>query len=149
MSRSLVAPGFASLAIALFAVGCGDDDRKSAAAGNEESEGAKKTCKAPATTKATGLPAAFPIPGELTITEVRKDGPTNVIDGYWASGLDEAYPEFKDQVEQAGYKVLFTEEEERDAEISYQSGDRSGQIALRDDCSEADTIRVHITNRPA
>jgi hypothetical protein len=35
------------------------------------------------------------------------------------------------------------------AEISYKSGDRTGQIALRDDCKEADTTRVHITNRPA
>ncbi len=119
MSSRFVVPGFASLAIALFAVGCGDDDKKPVAAGNEESEGAKTACKAPATTKATGLPAAFPIPGELTITEARKDGPTNVVDGYWASGIDEAYPEFKAQVEQAGYEVLFTEKEEHDAEISY------------------------------
>ena len=148
MSSRFVVPWFATLAFSLFAAGCGDDDKKPAAAGNPESE-RKTACKAPATTKDTGLPAAFPIPGELTITEARKDGPTNVVDGYWASGIDEAYPEFKAQVEQAGYEILFTEKEEHDAEISYKAGGRSGQIALRDDCSEADTIRVHITNRPA
>ena len=147
MTRRLVGTGIASLAMALFAAGCGDDD--SSDEEKAESEGAKTACKAPATTKPTGLPAAFPIPGELTITQVRKDGPTNVVDGYWASDLEEAYPEFKEHVEQAGYEILFTEKEEHDAEISYKAGSRSGQIALRDDCTEAETIRVHITNRPA
>jgi hypothetical protein len=105
-------------------------------------------CKEPKTTKSTGLPATFPLPGELTITEVRKDGPTNVVDGYWASGLDEAYEEFEAAVDKAGYQVLFKEKEEHDAEISYKGSNRSGQIALRDTCTEDDTIRVHITNRP-
>jgi hypothetical protein len=143
-----------TLAFGLFAAGCGDDDNDKNATSvpaqeqSEESEGARTACKKPATTKETGLPAAFPIPGELTITQVRKDGPTNVVDGYWASGLDEAYTEFKDHVEQAGYQVLFDEKEEHDAEISYKGSNRTGQIALRDDCSESETVRVHITNRP-
>jgi hypothetical protein len=147
MTRRFIGATLPVLAIALLA-GCGGDDKKAGSA-SSGSEGAKTACKAPATTKPTGLPAAFPVPGELTFTQVRKDGPTVVVDGYWASGLDEAYPEFKDQVEQAGYKILFTEKEDHDAEISYKAGARSGQIALRDDCSESNTVRVHITNRPA
>jgi hypothetical protein len=134
------------LAVAIVAAGCGDAQKSSSGG---ESEGSKTACKAAATSAPTGLPAAFPVPGELTFTEVRKDGPTNVVDGYWTSGIDEAYKEFKDQVEQAGYTVLFTEKEEHDAEISYSGSGRTGQIALRDDCTEADTSRVHITNRPA
>jgi hypothetical protein len=137
-----VALGFA---LAVVAAGCGDAEQSSGG----ESEGSKAVCKAAATSKPTSLPAAFPVPGELTFTEVRKDGPTNVVDGYWTAGLDEAYEEFKDQVEQAGYTVLFNEKEEHDAEISYSGSGRTGQIALRDDCTEADTTRVHITNRPA
>jgi hypothetical protein len=132
----------AALAVALLAAGCGGGGKK-------ESEGAKTACKAAATTQPTGLPAAFPVPGELTFTEVRKDGPTIVVDGYWSSGIEEAYKEFKDQVEQAGYTILFTEQEEHDAEISYKGSGRTGQVALRDDCSESDTTRVHITSRPA
>jgi hypothetical protein len=132
----------AALAVALVAAGCGGG-------GDEESEGAKTDCRAAATSTPTGLPAAFPEPGELTVTEVRKDGPTIVVAGYWASGLDEAYDEFKDQVAQAGYDILFTEKEEDDAEISYKGSGRTGQIALREDCSEDDTTRVHITSRPA
>ena len=140
----------ATLALALLAPGCGGDDKDSkSGGGSEESDGARTACKAPATSKKTGLPAAFPIPGELTITQVRKDGPTNVVDGYWTSGLDEAYTEYSDHLEQAGYKVLFAEKEEHDAEISYQGSNRMGQIAFRDDCTEGETMRVHITNRPA
>jgi hypothetical protein len=131
-----------ALAVALLAAGCGGG-------GDKESEGARTECKKAATSQPTGLPAAFPVPGELTVTQVRKDGPTYVVDGYWTAGLDEAYEEFKDQVDQAGYTVLFTEKEEHDAEISYKGSGRTGQIALRDDCTEDDTTRVHITSRPA
>ena len=134
------------LAVAIVAAGCGDAEQSSSSG---ESEGSATACKAAATSAPTGLPAAFPVPGELTFTGARKDGPTNVVDGYWTAGLDEAYEEYKDQVEQAGYTVLFNEKEEHDAEISYKGSGRTGQIALRDDCSEADTTRVHITNRPA
>ncbi len=134
------------LAVTIIAAGCGDAEKSSSGG---ESEGSETACKAAATSAPTGLPAAFPVPGELTFTEVRKDGPTIVVDGYWTAGIDEAYKEFKDQVEQAGYTVLFNEKEEHDAEISYSGSGRTGQIALRDDCAEADTTRVHITNRPA
>ena len=133
------------LGVAIAAAGCGKAEKSSSG----ETEGSKVACKAPATSQPTRLPAAFPVPGELTFTEVRKDGPTNVVDGYWTAGIDEAYKEFKDQVEQAGYTILFDEKEEHDAEISYKASGRTGQIALRDVCSEADTTRVHITNRPA
>jgi hypothetical protein len=138
--RTFLAGGLV-LAAVLLAAGCGGG-------GEKESEGARTACKAGSTIQDTGLPAAFPVPGELTFTRKRQDGPTTVVDGYWTAGLDEAYNEFKDQVEQAGYDVLFTEKEEHDAEISYKGSGRTGQIALRDDCSEGDTTRVHITNRP-
>jgi hypothetical protein len=125
----------------LLAAGCGG--------GEKESEGSKTACKADATTAETGLPAGFPIPAEVTVTAVRTDGPSQVVDGYWTAALDEAYPEYKEAVESAdGYEILFSEQEEDDAEISYKGEGRSGQIALREDCSESDTTRVHITSRP-
>jgi ABC-type glycerol-3-phosphate transport system substrate-binding protein len=138
----LLAFGLIVGATVLVATGCGGG-------GHKESEGGASACRAAATSAATGFPAGFPKPGELTITAAHRDGPTRVIEGYWASGLDEAYNEYKDQVDEAGYTVLFTEKEEHDAEISYKGEGRSGQIALRDDCSESDTTRVHITSRPA
>ena len=143
--RRILLASLLGLLLAIFAAGCGDAEKSSS--GGESEEG-KAACRAPATTDPTGLAAEFPVPGEVTFTAVRKDGPTNVLDGYWASGLDEAYEEYKDQVEGAGYKVLFNEKEEHDAEISYAGSGKTGQIALRDDCTEADTTRVHITARP-
>ena len=149
MRRRLGRPLPIILATGFFAAGCGGDDNKSSEEAKQEAEGARTECKAAATSTPTGLPAAFPVPGELTVTKASKDGPTVVVDGYWASGLDEAYTEFKDGVARAGYQVLFTEKEEHDAEISYKGSNRTGQIALRDDCTEDETTRVHITNRPA
>ena len=142
LTLRLLALGSAVAAIALVAAGCGNGG------GDKESEGSGSACRAAATTAGTGFPAGFPRPGELTITAAHRDGPTRVIEGYWASGLDEAYNEYKDQIDEAGYTVLFTEKEEHDAEISYKGEGRSGQIALRDDCTESDTTRVHITSRP-
>jgi hypothetical protein len=168
MVGRLVGLGVAVLALSLFGAGCGSsNDNKSSSnsstqaaatpttetetdsGSGSESEGARTKCKDPATTKKTGLPAAFPVPGEFTVTQVRKDGPSVVVDGYWTSGLKEAYREWKDQFEQAGYKVLFNELEEHDSEVSYSGSSRTGQVALRDDCTEPETTRVHITNRPA
>ena len=128
-------------AIALLAAGCGSG-------GGKKSEGSTSACRAEATTKPTGFPAGFPMPAELTVTSAHQDGPTRVIDGYWASGLDEAYRENKDRLGEVNYDVLFSEKEDHDAEISYKGDGRTGQIALRDDCSESDTTRVHITSRP-
>ena len=141
MKLRLVVP-CAALAVALLAAGCGGG-------GEKESEGAKTACRAAAATKPTGLPESFPKPGEVTFTQVGKNGPTIVVDGYWSADLDKAYAGFKDQIAQAGYTTLSTEKEEDDAEINYKGSGRTGQIALREDCSEDDTTRVHITSRPA
>ena len=151
MIRRPIPLGLTLAPLGFAAAGCGGGDSNSSGEKDRagDADSARTACKAKATSKPTGLPAAFPVPGELTVTEVRKDGPTTVVDGYWTSGLDEAYREFKDQVEQAGYKVLFDEKEEHDAEISYNGSSRTGQIALRDNCTEGETTRVHITNRPA
>lgn len=149
MTRRFTRSAATSLALALLAAGCGGGDKPSGGGTDTQAEGGRTACKAPATTQATGLPAAFPIPGELTITQVAKDGPTVVVDGYWTSAIDEAYTEYTDQVGQAGYDTLFAEKEDHDAEISYKGSGRTGQIALRDNCTESATTRVHITNRPA
>jgi hypothetical protein len=139
----------AVLTFAVMVAGCGGGDENESGEKEKESERAKTACKAPVTTKPTGLPAAFPAPGELNFTQVRKDGPTIVVDGYWTSGLTEAFTELKDQVEQAGYTILKSEKDPHDAEIAYKTSTRTGQISLADNCEEGETTRVHITNRPA
>ena len=140
MKLRLVVP-CAALAVGLVAAGCGGG-------GEKESEGAKTACRAAATTEPTRLPDSFPTPGEVTFTKVGKNGPTIVVDGYWSADLDKAYAGYRDHLEKAGYTILSTEKEEDDAEINYKGSGRTGQIALREDCSEDDTTRVHITSRP-
>jgi hypothetical protein len=130
----------AALAVALLAAGCG---------GGGEKKGAKTACRTAATTKPTGLPDSFPKPGEVTFTQVGKNGPTIVVDGYWSADLDKAYAGYRDELDRAGYTSLSTEKEEDDGEINYKGSGRTGQVALREDCSEGDTTRVHITSRPA
>ena len=124
-------------------VACGDDDDAAEASGACTGSGIAKS--------EVQLPADFPQPGELTITKSVKAGPSQVLDGYWDSGLDEAYTEWQREFETAGYTILFKEKEEDDAEISYKSADGSttGQVAFRAECGEGDKIVVHITNRPA
>src|SRR3954454_9447672 len=139
MMRCPIPLGLAVATLGLAAGGCGSSDSSGSSEKDRsgENESARTACKAKATSKPTGLQPAFPVPGELTVTQVRKDGPTTVVDGYWTSGIDEAYREFKDHVEQAGYKVLFDEKEDHEAEISYNVPNRTGHIALRDDCTES------------
>ena len=56
---------------------------------------------------------------------------------------------FKGGFESAGFTVLFDEVEEHDSEVSWKGKGRTGQVALRDECGEADRTYVHITNRPS
>ena len=150
MISRLMGAGPLVLACGALAAGCGSDDKSnSTASKNDESEGARSACTGGDVVRNTGLPAAFPAPGELKITTVRKDGPTIVLDGYWTSELPEAYREWRQNFETAGYKVLFGEIEAHDSEVSYSGSGRTGQVALSDDCTESTTTRVHITNRPA
>jgi hypothetical protein len=175
-SRLFSAAWLVAVMVALFAAGCGDDEEPttSGAAGTtataegesagsedegdeseeerereeEEREEAKTACKADATSKATGLPDSFPLPAGVTVTKVEREGPTNVVEGYWEVDLDTAYEEYGQEVEKAEYTVLAKEHEAHDAEINYRGEERAGQIALRETCSESDPIRVRITNRP-
>ena len=90
MTRRFAGACMLILATGVFAAGCGGDDNNSSTsapaatqtqAAGSESEGAKLACKGQAI-QDSGLPAAFPAPGELTFTQSRKDGPSTVADGY-------------------------------------------------------------------
>jgi len=121
----------------------GGGDKESAGA-----EGATLDCRADAYKGDPGLPANFPTPAEFTVTSSTKEGPTTVVVGYWESGLDEAYNEWKDQVEEAGFDVTFDEKEDRDAEVAYKGSGKTGIVQLRDRCNEDEVTYVRITSRP-
>ena len=130
---------------AFLAAGCGGD-KKNETAGS--AAGAKIDCRADAFKGDPGLPAKFPIPAEFTVTESTQEGPTRVVVGYWESGIDEAHREWKDRMEEAGFKVTFDELEAHDSEVAYDGSGRTGIIQLRDRCNEDEVTYVRITSRP-
>jgi hypothetical protein len=86
---------------------------------------------------------------DTTFTKQSTQGPTEVVEGYWKGSLEDAHDEYKKELEAAGYDIVFDELEDHDSEVSWKGEGRSGQVALREDCGDADKIYVHITNRPA
>ena len=149
MPRMTAAPKMFALLLALVvafvAAGCGGDKK-------EESEGAggetKIDCRADEFSGDPQLPANFPTPGEFVVTSSTQEGPTRVVVGYWESGLDEAYREWKDQVEEAGFNVTFDELEDKDSEVAYEGSGKTGIIQLKDRCNEDEVTYVRITSRP-
>ena len=137
-----------AIAVAFVAAGCGGGDKaaetETVGAGGE----AKIDCRADEFFGDPQLPANFPTPGEFVVTSSTQEGPTRVVVGYWESGLDEAYREWKDQVEEAGFNVTFDELEDKDSEVAYEGSGRTGIIQLKDRCNEEEVTYVRITSRP-
>lgn len=148
------------VASALLAVaGCGGkseaEKEKEAAAAAAGSGRGTITCEGSAMSKPTGLPAGFPQPDAVTYVSATKSGPTVIVDGYSTESLEGMYVEYKDRINEAGYKVEFSElEKDRgDSEVAYKtSGANSteGIVALRggESCANGN-VSVHITNRPS
>ena len=141
---------FAVLGLVVLAfAGCGGGGEKSSEEGGELNEQAQAACTGSALSAAPKLPPSFPQVENVTYTQQRTQGPTNVVEGYWEGGLKDAHDEYKKELEASGYKILFDELEDHDSEVSWQGEGRSGQVALREECGDNDKIYVHITNRPA
>jgi hypothetical protein len=142
-----VRQAFAVLAaVALVLAGCGGD-------GEEEGEGevneqAVAACNGSPLSGEPKLPASFPRVENVTYTKQSTRGPTQIVEGYFEGSLEDAYDEYKRELEGSGFKILFDEIEEHDSEVSWEGEGRSGQVALREECGSDDKLYVHITNRP-
>lgn len=145
MKRAALVCALAALAFGVAGCGGGGDKNSETEAANPQ---AKAACDGSALSGTPNLPASFPMVEETTLTKQSKQGPTDVVEGYWKGDLKEAHDEYVKEFNAAGYKVLFEELEDHDSEVSWQGEGRSGQVALRDDCGGG-KIYVHITNRPA
>ena len=109
------------------------------------------TCEGSALKGATGLPAGFPQPEAVTYVKATKSGPTVIVDGYSNETLEGMYVEYKDRVQEAGYKLEFAEIEKArgDSEVAYKATSTEGIVALRGGAACANgNVSVHITNRP-
>lgn len=134
---------FLLVAVSVGAAACGGGESEA----EREAERSKVKCEG-AALASTRLPASFPAVEGVTLTKQASQGPTQVVDGYYAGELETAYERFKAALEGAGYDVLFDEIEDEDSEVSYKGGGRTGQVALRKNCEQSGRISVHITSRP-
>jgi hypothetical protein len=131
-------------ALVFLAAGCGGGDSKSSESGSET----EAACTKSALSEAPDLPKGWPQLAEVTYTQQEQQGPTTVVEGYFAGNVEAAHDDFKRELEAAGFTVLFDELEEDDSEVSWKGQGRSGQVALRNECGSDDKVLVHITNRP-
>jgi hypothetical protein len=132
-----------ALALALAGCGGGSDEE-----GESAAEGTTIECRGDTFSGDLGLPANFPQPPEFVATSSTQEGPTRVVVGYWESDLEEAYREWKEKVEEAGFNVTFDELEDKDSEVAYDGSGNTGIIQLRDRCEEDEVTYVRITARP-
>ncbi|HEV3479555.1 MAG TPA: hypothetical protein VG144_08905 [Gaiellaceae bacterium] len=136
------------VAMALVLPGCGGDD-EAVPTQPTTTQRAIVQCGGPAVKP--DLPRDFPAVEGVTYTKSTSAGPSKIVDGYYEGRLEDAYRKFKTALRAAGYAVIFDEIEAQDSEVAYSGGDldRSGFVALREDCAQPGRISVHITNRPA
>lgn len=128
----------------LMLAGCGGSDGKSSESGSD----AEAACTKSELTDTPDLPQGWPQMGDVTFTQQSQQGPTTVVEGYFAGDVAAAHDDFMRELEAAGFTILFDEVEENDSEVSWKGEGRSGQVALRNECGSSDKTFVHITNRP-
>ena len=142
---------FAAIGLAvLLAAGCGGD-KKDESEGGALNQQAVAACNASTLSETPNLPPSWPQieSDKMVYTKQETRGPTTVVEGHFNGGLQDAYDEWKKELEASGYQILFDEIEEHDSEVSWEGEGRSGQVALREECGKSDEIYMHITNRPA
>jgi hypothetical protein len=134
-------------AVALAGCGGGGDKDKDADAASGDVQAA---CSGSRMSETPSLPASFPQieQDRLVYTRQSKNGPTDVVEGYFNGDVQEAHDEFLKELQGAQFKILFNEvEAPNDSEISWSGEGRTGQVALRNECGDSDKTYVHITNR--
>ena len=139
--------GLAAVALA----GCGGGGDKDKGDTDALSGTVHAACNGSRMSAEPKLPAGFPQIEEdkVVYTQQSKNGPTDVVEGYFNGDVEEAYTEYKKELEGAQYEILFDElEAPNDSEISWSGEGRTGQVALRNECGEDGKTYVRITNRP-
>jgi hypothetical protein len=138
-----------SILCAVALAGCGGEEKETES--EPLSREAQAACTRSPLSTAPKLPPSFPQieADKLTYTKQETVGPTEVVEGYFHGDVEEAHEEFEKELKGAGFTILFNELEEHDSEISWKGEGRTGQVAMREECGDADKTYVHITNRPA
>jgi hypothetical protein len=139
------------LGLTVLAAGCGGGGGEKSSEAGDLGKQAQAACSGKPLAAKPRLPASFPQieQDKLTYTRQSTEGPTNVVEGHFDGDVKDAHDEFLEELKGAGFTILFDELEEHDSEISWKGEGRTGQVALREECGDADKTYVHITNRAA
>jgi hypothetical protein len=137
------------LMLGLALAACGGDDEGESEAEREAERGAAfaPICELTAMTGDTGLPAGFPTPDSVTWVKSEAAGPSRVVEGYAEGDLEGIYDDWHQLFEDSDYEITFDEQEDHDAEISFEGGGQSGQVKLADECAEG-KVYSRVTSRP-
>lgn len=115
---------------------------------DEGGEGALTACgDAPAEATVDGIPSDFPKPDGVTYTGGEKAGPSVIAEGYYDGDLPTAVDAYKTAFRDGGYSVTKDEQEDRDAEVFFESDTSSGQVNMFLECEGR--VKLRITIRPA
>ena len=122
---------------------CGGDDGESE---GEESAAARAECASdvPDSADIPGLPENFPVPGEAVLTNSSEAGPSQIIDGYFQADIEDAFPEYEEAFEEAGYEITKDEQEENDAEVFFAGDGTTGQVNMFAECEGRTKLRITI-----
>lgn len=116
--------------------------------GEEGEEGPLAACgEAPAEATVDGIPSDFPQPDGVTYTGGEEAGPSFIAEGYYDGDLPDAFDAYETAFEDAGYDVTKDEQEDRDAEVFFESDASSGQVNMFLECEGRTKLRITI--RPA
>ena len=113
----------------------------------ERGEAFGPICELSQLTGETGLPADFPLPGDVTFVKAEDAGPSRIVEGFAEGELESVYDEWHSAFEDSDYDITFDEREDHDAEISFEGGGQSGQVKLADECGDG-KIYARVTSRP-
>ena len=146
MRKILLLLAFAAVA-GLALAACGGEGEEGEEEG-ERGEAFAAICELSPLEGDTGLPAGFPTIGDITFVKTEKAGPSTVVEGYADGDLEDVYEELHSKFESSDYEITFDEQEEHDAEISFEGGGQSGQVKFADECGQEGRLYVRITSRP-
>src|SRR6476646_4443158 len=139
MRRSVLGALLLTLVLALVAAGCG---------GGGDEEGDKADCGAPPAAMQgvpSGLPTGFPTVDGVVYTGEETSGPSKIVKGYYDGDIDAAYEAWKDAISGAsGYSVTKDEKESDDAEVNFDGGGATGQVALFESCKGRTDITITV-----
>jgi hypothetical protein len=138
------------LMLGLALAACGGDKESESEAEREAERGTAfaPICEMTAMSGETGLPADFPTPESVTWVKAEEAGPSRIVEGYAEESLEDLYDDWHQLFEDSDYDITFDEQEDHDAEISFEGGGQSGQVKLADECAEG-KVYARVTSRPA